>query len=192
MSANTIDWGSVADQKKSGGNKEGSVVFLKSKNLPITVLPSLDIFAYQSVYDNETKRNRAPRPTDEKVKTEVLFYGLTVEGDKKVVKIYSAGKMLAQEIGKLTASFVNSFGQLSFLELSSTGTQLSTQYFAKAVKVSDKQIPSDIWDTKLKAEVEKLPKLSEVAARLTKSDDDSKPAANTGNTTNKGSNSLEW
>lgn len=162
--SNLVDWSSIGSQK--GGSKSDDVVFLTSKNLPQTLLPSNEIQPYESVFDQETNRSRPP-VEGEKARNQFLFYGLFVNDDgEKVIKICNCGTAVARGIASVQKSLQN-LGLLSFVRVTSTGSGLNTEYEVEAVKVVDKPIPTDIWD-KLKEDdkFKKLPKLGEIRDKL--------------------------
>jgi len=166
-----VDWNTIANQK-TGSKKNGDVVFLNSKNLPQSFLPSQQIVVYEAVYDEATKRNRPSQSTDEnvKVRTQYLFYGLFMPEDaKRYVKICSCGQMIAKGISAVQRTLSN-LGLMDFVKVTSTGTGMNTEYFVEAEPKLDPQgnprkIPLDIWD-KLTKDVGELPTLEEMRDRL--------------------------
>ena len=174
-----VDWNSIADQK-SGNRKSEDLVFLNSKNLPQTFLPSPDIEKYTSVYDETTKKNRPPSGSDddEKVRTQYLFYGLFFDKGQKSIKICCCGQQVAKGIGTVQKSLSN-LGLISFVKVSSTGSGLGTEYSVEAVKVGDKNITPDVWN-RLEDEVKKLPALDEMRDRLLGLKSDSNEAPDIG------------
>jgi hypothetical protein len=169
-----LDWNSIGSQK-GNGKKSDDLVFLTAKNLPKTFLPSQKVIEYESVFDSEMNRQRPPK-ADEKAKTQYLFYGLSLtDKGEKVIKIYSAGRMTAAGIGEAIKMFRESAKQFdskidpetltTFVEVTSTGSGLGTEYKVKPVQVIEKPVPVTIWD-KLKESVMKLPTLEEMRDRL--------------------------
>lgn len=169
--SNIVDWSSIAAQSKSS-KKNDDLVFLNSKNLPQTFLPSPQIVMYESVYDDTTKKNRPTQAGDDtdKVRTQYLFYALffnTEEKDpikKKSVKICCCGQSVAEKIASVQKTLAN-LGFTGFVKVTSSGTGLTTKYEVEGVKVGDKNIPMDIWK-KLTDDVAKLPGLEEMRDRL--------------------------
>lgn len=162
--SNVVDWSSIGNQKS--GSKSDDIVFLTSKNLPQTLLPSNEVTPYESVFDQETNRSRPPKE-GEKARNQFLFYGLFVNDDgEKVIKICNCGTAVARGIASVQKSLQN-LGLLSFVRVTSTGSGLNTEYEVEAVKVVDKPIPTDIWD-KLKKDdkFKKLPPLEEIKNKL--------------------------
>lgn len=162
--SNVVDWNSIGNQK--GGSKSDDVVFLTSKSLPQTLLPSNEVVLYESVFDQETNRSRPPKD-GEKARNQFLFYGLFVDEEgEKVIKICNCGTAVAKGIAQVQKSLQN-LGLLSFVKVTSTGSGLNTEYEVEAVKVVDKPIPTDIWD-KLKQDdkFKKLPGLEEIKDKL--------------------------
>jgi Sec-independent protein translocase protein TatA len=169
-----LDWNSIGSQKGSG--KSNDVIFLNAKNLPKVLLPSQEVIEYNCVYDGDKKRNRLPVDGDDNVRTQYLFYGLSItEDNKKVIKIYSCGKAVAQGIGEAIKIFRSAAKQFdenadpekltTFVKVTATGSGLSTVYKVETIKVIDKPVPTSKWD-ELKDEVAKLPKLEEMRDKL--------------------------
>jgi len=168
MAESAKSWSSIGDQK-SPNMKKDDLIFLNSKNLPQTFLPSNEIEIYEQYFDAETGKSRPPQP-GEKAKTNILFYGLFYEQNNgeatTVIKPCVCGKMIAQKINDIQKA-LSAHDLISFVKITSKGTGLNTEYFAESVKVLDKPIPTNIWD-KLKQDEQfkKLRPLAEIRDSL--------------------------
>lgn len=185
--SNSVDWNSIGSQEKKSGGGNSNLVFLSSKNLPITLLPNMSKLAvYESVF--EGGKNRPPQP-GEKGKKSYVFYGLVVENEKKVVKIFNCGTTVIQEIKKIQDIAKDMANALTFVEVSSKGSGMQTEYSVKQVKLSDKNIPTDIWETKLASQLQELDTLQVIADRLSGRSKKEEPTSSGSATPGK---SLDW
>lgn len=166
-----VDWSSIGseDNSKGGSGGKSDIVFLNSKNLPKTFLPDTDVEEYYSVYVKEENRSRMPED-GEKGDRHFLFYALFVDDDgKKTIKIADTKTQVAQQIGQIMNVLKDQVGEdaTSFVEVTSSGSGLKTEYKVKTKKIGDKPVKNSIWDKLKESEQFKaLPSLIEIRDRL--------------------------
>ena len=177
MANTTVDWNSIADQAGKAKGKD-DLVFLNSKNLPQVFLPGPSIETYENVYDDVTKKSRAPVAGDTKVQKNYLFYGLFLgAGEEQIVKICWAKSQVVEGIGAALKSFRNAAPQfdsnikaddfITFVQVTSTGSGLGTEYKVEVVKKTKNIVPTAIWQKgAILEKIKLLPTLSDMRDRL--------------------------